>query len=200
MICQTTDALKDGGTRRQAILMAALTAVLPLLGCRSESNDLSASAAKGSQRTTFVDAVAWQNLEERSATIAFVPFSLSDDQRRAVISGRGVEPALSSQEPMLEIRIELKPGMGAASRRIVPENIGGVVFTFWHFDEPPAVIAIHKEQWGASPEIELVGLDGDLKPGGWIVGTVRSSKIHRNIRGSDDAYSVNLASIAQTLI
>lgn len=196
----TDPIVANGGrTRRDAVLTAVFAAALPLLGCKSENREFNASAAKGANRVMFADAVAWQDLDERSATIAFVPFALTQEQRHAIIAGRGVEPALASQEPMLEVRIELKPGMGASTRRIVPDNIGAVVFTFWHFDEPPAVITVRKDQWTPSPEIELVGFDGDLKPGGWIVGTVRSSKIHRNIRGSDDAYSVN-TSMAQTLV
>lgn len=176
-------------TRRDLVIGSVAMAVLPS-GCQQSDEAIHASAARNAERQEFVDTVGW--IEEGNvAAIAFSPFRLSDDQRRAVLEGRGVFPALPSERPMLEMRIQIKPRK-SDDMRISLSTLDSVQLTFWHFDDPPAVIRFQKSDWAATPELDVNGLDGELKRQGYALGTVRGRHVYKNARQVDEAYLYNL--------
>ena len=58
-------------------------------------------------------------------------------------------------------------------------------------DDPTPVVRIEQADWPPSAEIEIAGLDGDMRRGGYLNGTVRSRQIYRGAHSSDEAYLVN---------
>lgn len=183
-------------SRRTILGVAAGFLATSTLGCKPSEEEMTASAARGSERVAFRDAVAWYHRNSHSVSVALVPFMMTREQKDAVVAYGGVEPTLGSSERMLEVRFDLKEDR--SSNRIVPENVEQVRLTFWHFDEPPAVFSFRKDSW-KSPEIELVNIDGEARPGGFLIGTLRSSAVYKNPRGLSDAYSLNAPGLAFTL-
>lgn len=173
-------------TRRAFVAGAAS---LVLVGCGSDDQAAaSASAARGGVRTAFLDTVAWIEPSRRTAVLAFIPFRLTDAERAAVVKGQSVYPAISREEPMVELRLEIREG----DARIEAASLRALQVTFWHFDNPAPVMRTEPADWSEEPDVSLVGLDGQLRIGGWAVGTIRGQKIISSISG-DEAYTFNLA-------
>jgi len=165
---------------------------LVLASCTGSADDgYVASAARGSARTAFPDAVAWMEPGSRTATIAFVPFRMSDRERQAVISGRGVYPALARRDPMVEIRLKLRAD--AEGESLVKEALESVQTTFWHFDEPAPVIMDRGDTILEGTDLSIIGLDGQAKAGGWAVGTIRGQRVVTTVGGRSEAYTWNLS-------
>lgn len=178
-------------TRRDLFLGGAVLALLP--SCQDSRDEaIHASAARNSTRQEFLDTIGWIEPEGNVATIAFVPFKMSEAERRSVFDGRGVYPALGGDRPMLELRIEIARGRKPEDARISVGNLSSLQMTFWHFDDPPAVIRIQKSDWTSSPEIDVSGLDGEMKRAGYALGTIRGRQIYKNSRQVDEAYLFNL--------
>jgi len=186
---------------RRSLLVGGIGLALLASGCRQEDDDISllASAARGGDRHSFADAVAWTEFDGLTAVVVFVPWQLTDEQRQAVLETRSVYPALPSGTPLLEMRMEIKPGQKKEDLRINPNTLKSLQMTFWYFDEPAPVIRIEKPEWPSSSDIEVVGLDGEMKRGGWVVGTVRGKHVYRNPRDKVEAYLWNLKFI-QSLV
>ncbi len=186
------------GTLTRRSLLAVLALSAPGLAACNQGGGadaaLSASAARGGDRRTFVDSVAWTETDGVSAVVVFTPYKLTDEMRHAVIEAHSVYPALPTDEPVLEMRLEIRPGRTRKDLKISTSTLRSVQFTFWYFDDPTPVVRVEdKGEWPGSPEIEVVGLDGEMRKGGWIVGTVRARQIHRGSRQSDEAYLVNVS-------
>lgn len=190
------ESQKMPASRRTILGVGAGLVAAGALGCKPSQEEMTASAARGSDRVAFRDAVAWYHRNSHSVSIALVPFMMSREQKDAVVAYGGVEPTLGSSERMLEVRFDLKEDR--SSNRIVPETVEHVRLTFWHFDEPPAVFSFRKDSW-KSPEIELINIEGEARPGGFLIGTLRSSAVYGNPRGQSDAYSLNAPGLALTL-
>ena len=189
MINQATPLAVATLSRRAVLGGLAGLATIVVSGCSSDQMDELASAALGSNRVSFKDTVGWVN--GNIATIAFVPYMLTDSQRQAVIAGQGVFPALSERSPMVELRFELPSTRKDDSLTASAGTLRAVQLTFWHFDNPAAVVRDEKTDWASSAEMSLVGLSGEAKPGGWAVGTVRGQRIVSSMVGNQ-AYSWNL--------
>ena len=189
----------QGFTRRSLLAGAGFSLAAPALsGCnREDDSALIASAARNGNRQTFVDTVGWQDPGGRSLGVAFVPWMLSADERQAVVEGCGVYPALSMDRPLLEVRFELEPG-GGAVQKVNTGQLRALQFTFWFFDDPTPVIRIEQRDWPPSPDIEVVGLDGENRHGGYVLGTIRGRQLYKSSRNVDEAYLVNLR-FAQTI-
>lgn len=177
-------------TRRDLVIGSAVLLVLPA-GCQQPDEAVHASAARNSNRQEFVDTIGWVEPEGNVATIAFSPFRMSDTQRRAVLDGRSVYPALPGDLPMLEMRIQVRPRRNE-EMKISVGTLESVQLTFWHFDDPPAVIRIEKTDWSSSPELDVSGLDGEMRRSGYALGTIRGRQIYKNARQVDEAYLFNL--------
>lgn len=173
------------------MLGGAGLALIPA-GCQQTDEAIHASAARNSARQEFVDTIGWIEPEGNVATIAFVPFKMSESQRKDVFEGRSVYPALNGEQPMLELRIEIQRPKKAEEIRITTANLVSLQMTFWHFDDPPAVIKIQKSDWTSTPDIDISGLDGEMKRAGYALGTIRGRQIYKNVRQTDEAYLFNL--------
>ncbi len=174
------------------MLAAAVGLAAFLAGCTPEDEGaIAASAARGGDRRSFVDTVGWIELDGTTAVIAFTPYALSDEQRRAVVARRSVYPSLPSSAPVLEMRLEIKPGRKREDLRINLANLRSIQFTYWYFDDPTPVVRIEQADWPPSAEIEIAGLDGDMRRGGYLNGNIRSRQIYRGVHSSDEAYLVN---------
>lgn len=190
----------QGPTRRTFLAAGGLGLALGLGACRDGEPEsaLIASAARNGNRQTFVDTVGWLEPGGRALTVAFVPWLLSEDERRAAAANRGVYPALSFERPLLEVRFELDAPQ-AGVQKISAAALRALQFTFWFFDDPTPVIRIEQAEWPPNPDLEVIGLDGEVRHGGWVLGTIRGRRIHKNAtRNVDEAYLVNLR-FAQSL-
>lgn len=176
---------------RRIFMRAGLAGVASVIlsGCSEQADGELASAALGSNRVGFKDTVGW--VAGNTATIAFIPFMLTDVQRQAVIAEQGVYPALSDRQPMVELQFELAADRQPDLPDIKVENLSAVQLTFWHFDNPAAVVRDEKRDWEPSADISLVGLSGEMRRGGWAVGTVRGQRVV-NSRVGNQAYAWNL--------
>jgi hypothetical protein len=185
----------DGqGPTRRTLLAAGGAGLLGLgLGAcgREEETALIASAARNGNRQTFVDTVGWQDAGGKALTVAFVPWLLSEEERRAAVENRGVYPALSFERPLLEVRFELE-GQPGGVQKVSTAALRALQFTFWFFDDPTPVIRVEQDEWPSSPEMEVVGLDGEVRRGGWVLGTIRGRRLYRSARNVEEAYLVNL--------
>lgn len=177
---------------RRSFLVGVAGGGLLLAGCQPEESN--ASAARGSNLRPFYDTVGWVEIDGLTATLAFVPFRLNDESRGAIVRGRGVFPALPSTDPMLEVRIELRPGVRAEDLSITRDNLAGMQFTFWHFDDPTPVVSVGAQSWEqSSPDFDLVSLSGEMRRGGWCVGTVRGRSIYKSSSGRNEVVTWNLS-------
>ena len=177
---------------RRAMLVGAAWLAATVAGCTPDDDGaIAASAAKGGDRRNFVDTVGWIEIDGLTAVIAFTPYPLSDEQRRAVVNKRSVYPSLPSSAPVLEMRLEIKPGRKRDDLRINLANLRSIQFTYWYFDDPTPVVRIEQADWPPSAEIEIAGLDGDMRRGGYLNGNIRSRQIYRGAHSSDEAYLVN---------
>lgn len=179
-----------GATVSRRSFLGAIALAVTVSSCGKQEETL-ASAARQGVATDFVDTVGWLDLDGRTAVIAFTPGKLSDTDRAAVLADRGVYPALPSRQ-MVEVRIELRPGSKPADLKINKANLASVTLAFWNFDDPTPVIRIEKEDWSSGTDFEVLGLEGDMKKGGWAIGTFRGRSIYRSGRGRDEAYTFNL--------
>lgn len=178
-------------TSRRTFLLGTLALAPVLSSCNRDEGDsaLIASAARGSDRKTFVDAIGWSEADGQTAVVVFVPFKMDSEQRRRVVEARSVFPTLPTDEPILELRMQIRKG---EDLKINTRNLRSLQFTFWYFDDPVPVVKVENSEWPSSPEMDVQGLDGEMRRGGWIVGTVRSRHIYKNSRSNDEAYLVNL--------
>lgn len=190
MINRATPLAVAALSRRTVMGGLAGFAAIVLSGCSSDQGDDLASAALGSNRVGFKDTVGW--VSGNVATIAFVPYMMTDSQRQAVIAGQSVFPALTDRSPMVELRFELPSTRKDDNLAATAEALRAVQLTFWHFDNPAAVVRDEKTDWASSAEMSLVGLSGEVKQGGWAVGTVRGQRVVSS-RVGNQAYSWNLA-------
>ena len=184
-----------GALVRRSFLAAAMALAAGVSGCHDDDADdaMSASAARGNDRRAFVDSVAWTELDGLTAVLVFTPYHMTDDMRRAVLEAHSVYPALPENQPVLEMRLEIKPGRRKQDLKINTRTLHSVQFTFWYFDEPTPVVRVeNSEAWPASADIEVVNLDGEMRKGGWAVGTVRARQIHTGSRNTAESYLVNL--------
>jgi hypothetical protein len=177
-------------TRRLLLAVSAAA----LAGCTKQSpSTLSASAARNSERVHFRYSMAWVGRSENgyhTVTIAFLPFDIDDDTRIRILGNRGVFPIVAQKEKMLELRIELeKPDSG---NKIGVENLRAVQFAFWNFDEPTPVVRFERTDWTPSSDLEIVGLDGEFRRSGYVVGTFRGKHIYKNDSERDDVYLWNV--------
>jgi len=195
-------AKKQASLTRRSLIVGGIAFASLLSACRDEDIPdaaMEASAARGTLRQGFKDAVGWIEPESATAVIVFVPWHMTEEQRRTLVENRSVYPALPTGEPILEMRLEIKPGDRKDVSRINVGTLRGVQFTFWYFDEPAPVIRVEQAEWQPSPDMEVVGLDGELKKGGWVVGTLRGKNVYRNTRNIDEAYLWNVKFV-QSLI
>lgn len=190
---RTTFAARPDGTpivfsRRTLLVGAAALGFGSLAGCKE--TEALASASRNDERTYFTDAVGWVEDGGSKAVIAFTPFAMSDDDRNRVIQARGVFPALASREPMIEMRLEVQP---AKADKLSATNLSAVELTFWHFEETAAVVR-ETGPWSEQAEVGVVGLSGEIRAGGWVVGTIRGQRlVPSQLNARETSYTWNLA-------
>jgi hypothetical protein len=186
-VLQTKPAI----TRRGLLVGGAL--MLSGCGKPAQTNDLSASAARNNDRVYFRQSVGWLSRAEsglRTVAIAFTPFDLDDQMRRDIAGNNGVFPVVTQKVPMLDLRLELeKPDSG---NKIALSDLRAIQMTFWNFAEPTPVIRIDKTDWSSTSDIEVLGLDGDYKRRGYVVGTIRGKSLYRTDGEREDVYLWNL--------
>lgn len=168
-------------------------AVAPLVAACSQDTDLISSASRDDHRADFADQAAWIE-SDTIAGVAFTPMRLSDTQRAGIVAGHGVYPALGEGgDPMVEVRFEVpRPSDGSVSR-ITLDELNAIEITFWNFDSQ-AEVARFEAPLASRKDISTVGLDGELRHDGWVVGALRGQQVLASaLTGRKSAYTWNLS-------